>query len=154
MCNVSQTRNMLCLHCQTEKKLITYQHFNVKTKRCHLMPNSFYKQQWSRISLLDKFTLATANILNHKAQHSNNYRSCKPMDKLCRKLPPNTSESTGVRTAWIQPVGMNTVWPCLMTALITDQTTWQHQSQPLYDECTFISLVTESTDKRKTVVNY
>ena len=29
---------------------------------------------------------------------------CSSMLNLCRKLPPNTRESSGVNTAWIQPI--------------------------------------------------
>ena len=34
-----------------------------------------------------------------------------------RKLPPKTSDSSGVHTAWIQALGMNTVWPAFMCTL-------------------------------------
>ena len=30
--------------------------------------------------------------------------NCSSMLNLCRKLPPNTRESSGVNTAWIQPI--------------------------------------------------
>ena len=45
--------------------------------------------------------------------------SCRSMAKLWRKFPPKTRESIGVMTAWIQPVGRNTVWPWRMTHLIS-----------------------------------
>jgi len=93
---------------------------------CHLfMQRASNRKDFTKTNyhLMSKQPLQTTIIkcINPaNMQHSNNYRSCKPMDKLCRKLPPKTSESTGVRTAWIQPVGMKTVWPCLMTALHTN----------------------------------
>jgi len=45
------------------------------------------------------------------------YLSCIGMHSLCRKLPPNTIESTGVITAWIQPDGKKTVSPPFTTHL-------------------------------------
>ena len=39
--------------------------------------------------------------------------SCFSIPKECRKFPPKTSESRGVKTAWIQPVGMKKVFPAV-----------------------------------------
>jgi len=53
------------------------------------------------------------------------YLSCIGMHSLCRKLPPNTIESTGVITAWIQPDGKKTVSPPFTTHLQGGQKKWR-----------------------------
>jgi hypothetical protein len=49
--------------------------------------------------------------LTRKTQVFNSKCVSKKLTNLCKKLPPKTTESSGVKTAWIQPDGMKKVFP-------------------------------------------
>jgi len=56
-------------------------------------------------------------LMNDKMRFHWTHLSWSSTLKSWRKFPPKTRESIWVTTAWIHPVGMNRVWPCLIRHL-------------------------------------